>query len=171
MNESMDRELSDWLRAGPEFGPREGLEQALAATRDVGQRPGWTLPERWLPMQLSMARTPSMRPLLAMLLLALLIVALVASVIFVGSQPPPLPPPFGLARNGAIVYGENDDLFIADRLDGTVRVLLGGPEADFAPVFSNQGDRVAFARDTEEGFQVLSVRPMRSMTLNVRVRF
>jgi Tol biopolymer transport system component len=110
-------------------------------------------------MQLSMARTPSMRPLLAMLLLALLIVALVASVIFVGSQPPPLPPPFGLARNGAIVYGENDDLFIADRLDGTVRVLLGGSEADFAPVFSNQGDRIAFARDTDEGFQVLSVRP------------
>jgi Tol biopolymer transport system component len=159
MNESQDRVLADWLHEGPESGPREGLERALAATRRVGQRPGWTLPERWLPMQLTMARTPSMRPIFAIVVLALLIVALVAAALFVGSQRRPLPPPFGPARNGAIVYGENNDLFIADQLDGTIRVLLGGPEADFAPVFANQGDRVAFARDTENGFQVLSVLP------------
>ena len=40
MNESMDRVLADWLREGPESGPREGLERALAATRRVGQKPG-----------------------------------------------------------------------------------------------------------------------------------
>ena len=57
MNESNDRMLADWLREGPESGPREGLERTLAATRRVGQRPGWTLPERWMPMQLTMART------------------------------------------------------------------------------------------------------------------
>ena len=57
MNESIDRVLADWLDEGPEHGPREGLERALAATRRVGQRPGWTLPERWLPMQLTMTRT------------------------------------------------------------------------------------------------------------------
>ena len=33
MNESMDRALVDWLREGPESGPREGLERALAAKR------------------------------------------------------------------------------------------------------------------------------------------
>ena len=45
MNESMDRVLADWLNEGPENGPREGLERTLAATRRVGQRPGWTFPE------------------------------------------------------------------------------------------------------------------------------
>ena len=86
MNESMDRVLADWLHEGPESGPREGLERALAATRRVGQRPGWTLPERWLPMQLTMARTPSQRPILAIVMVALLIVALVATALYVGSQ-------------------------------------------------------------------------------------
>ena len=86
MNESMDRVLADWLREGPESGPREGLERALAATRRVGQKPGWAFLERWLPMQLTMARTPSLRPILAVVMLALLIVALVATALFIGSQ-------------------------------------------------------------------------------------
>ena len=62
MNESMDRVLTEWLHAGPETGPREGLERTLAATRRVGQRPGWTFPERWLPMQLSATRTMAPTP-------------------------------------------------------------------------------------------------------------
>ena len=86
MNESIDRVLADWLHEGPESGPREGLERSLAATRRVGQRPGWTLPERWLPMQLTMARTRCQRPILVIVVLALLIVALVATALFIGSQ-------------------------------------------------------------------------------------
>ena len=86
MNESMDRVVADWLHEGPERGPREGLERALAATRRVGQRPGWTLPERWIPMQLTMTRTRSQRPIFAIATLALLIVALVATALYIGSQ-------------------------------------------------------------------------------------
>ena len=81
MNESMDRVLADWLREGPERGPREGLDRALAATRHVGQRPGWTLPERWLPVRLTMTRTRSQRPIFTFGSIALLIVALVAAVL------------------------------------------------------------------------------------------
>ena len=84
MNDLSDRALADWLHEGPERGPREGLERALAATRRVGQRPGWTLPERWIPMQLTMARTPQ-RPILAIVMLALMIGALLASALFIGS--------------------------------------------------------------------------------------
>ena len=92
MNESMDRVLADWLHEGPERGPREGLERSLAATRRVGQRPGWTLPERWIPMELTMARTRVQRPILAIVMLALLTVAVVAAALFVGAQrqQPPL---------------------------------------------------------------------------------
>ena len=159
MNESMDRVLGEWLREGPESGPREGLERALAATRRAGQRPGWTLPERWLPMQLSMARTPSLRPLLALVILSLLVVALVAAAVLVGSTTREVPPPFGPARNGAIVYPEGGDLFIADGLAGPARALVVGPEADSYPVFANQGDRMAFARAVDGGFALMSVRP------------
>ena len=157
MNESMDRVLADWLREGPDQGPREGLERALAATRRVGQKPGWALPERWLPMQLTMARTPSLRPILAIVMVALLIVALAATALFIGSQRRQLPPPFGPASNGAIVYSESGDLFIADDLSGEARSLLAGPEQDTYPVFANQGDRVAFVRGTDGGFQVMVV--------------
>jgi TolB protein len=159
MNESMDRVLADWLREGPETGPREALERALAATRRVGQKPRWALPERWLPMQLTMARTPSLRPILAIVMVALLTLALVAAALFIGSQRRPLPPPFGPARNGAVVYSENGDLFIADGLSGDVRTLVTGPETDSNPVFANQGDRMAFVREVDGGFEVITVNP------------
>jgi len=159
MNESMDRVLADWLREGPETGPREGLERALAATRRVGQKPGWALPERWIPMQLTMARTPSLRPILAIVMVALLTLALVAAALYIGSQRRPLPAPFGPARNGAVVYSEAGDLFIANELSGEARALVSGPDTDSYPAFANQGDRVAFVRETDGGFQVMSVNP------------
>ena len=150
--------LADWLHEGPESGPREGLERTLAATRRVGQRPGWTLPERWLPMQLTMARTRSQRPILAIVMLALLIVALVATALYIGSQRRLPPSPF---RNGAVVYEQDGDLFIADQLDGTPRPLVAGPEADSRPVFSDQGDRIAFIRRGQRGerITVMTVSP------------
>ena len=169
MNESMDRVLADWLREGPESGPREGLERALAATRRVGQKPGWAFLERWLPMQLTIARTPSLRPILAVVMLALLIVALVATALFIGSHRRTLPAPFGPARNGAVVYDEGGDLFIADELSGDTRALVAGPETGLpGPVFSNQGDRVAFVREAKADFQVMSVLPDGSGTGGAR---
>lgn len=158
MNESMDRALASWLQEGPEHGPNEALERALAASRRTSQRPGWTFPERWLPMQLTMQRTPSLRPLIAIVVLALLIVALAATALLVGSAR--VPPPFGIARNGAVVFQQEGDLFVADQLDGTTRTLIGGPEADSFPLFSRQGDRLAFVRDVDGGgIQLISVRP------------
>jgi dipeptidyl aminopeptidase/acylaminoacyl peptidase len=158
MNESMDRVVADWLHEGPERGPREGLERALAATRRVGQRPGWTLPERWLPVQLTMTRTRAQRPIFAVVLLALLTVALVATALYIGSQRRELPPP--LFRNGAVVYAADGDLFIADQLGGTSRPLVAGPDADSNPVFSPQGDRLAFVRESPNWLssQIMTVR-------------
>ena len=160
MNESMDRVLADWLREGPESGPREGLERALAATRRVGQKPGWAFLERWLPMQLTIARTPSLRPILAIVMLALLIVALVATVLFIGSQRRPLPPPFGPARNGAVVYDqERRPVSSPTNCPAKRGRSSSGPETDGWPSFSNQGDRIAFVRVGEGDFQVMSCCP------------
>lgn len=159
MNESMDRLLADWLREGPESGPREGLDRALGATRRVGQRPGWTFPERWLPMQLTLARTPSLRPLLAIAIPALLLVAIVAAALFIGASRPRVPQPFGPARNGALVYAADGDLYIAEGPAQAARPLVAGPESDSAPLFSNQGDRLAFAREAEGAVLLMSIAP------------
>ena len=159
MNESMDRVLADWLREGPENGPREGLERALAATRRVGQKPGWAFFERWLPMQLTLARTPSLRPILAIVMLALLIVALVATALFIGSQRRPLPPPFGPARNGAVVFDEAGDLFIADELSGEARVLVAGPESTALRCSPTRATGSPSSARADGEFQVMSVQP------------
>ena len=158
MNESMDRVLADWLREGPEMGPREGLERTLAATHRIGQRPGWTFPERWLPMQLTLTRTPSLRPLLLGLTLVLLILALVAAALLVGSGSR-VPPPFGIARNGAVVFERDGALLIADRPNGSTRTLIDDSETATFPVFSNQGDRIAFVLGDGGGFELVTVRP------------
>jgi len=53
MNPPIDRSdsaLRAWLEQGPDHGRPEAIERALAATRRVPQRPGWTYPERWLPV-------------------------------------------------------------------------------------------------------------------------
>ena len=158
MNESMDRALADWLRDGPDQGPREGLERALAAARQVSQRPAWAIPERWLPMQLTMQRAPTMRPVLLLATVALLIMALLGAAILIGSQRR-LPEPFGPARNGAIAFVRDGDLFIADGLAGASRPLVSGAERDVAPAFSQQGDRIAFIRTVDEGIALMTVRP------------
>lgn len=155
MNESTDRMLADWLDEGPESGPREGLERALAATRRVGQRPGWTLPERWLPMELTSVRTRSQLPALSIVSLALLIVGLLAAALYLGSQRTDSAP----FRNGAVVWAVGGDLFIADQLGGTPRPLVAGLETDSDPVFSSQGDRIAFVREEEDGSRIMVTRP------------
>jgi Tol biopolymer transport system component len=158
MNESTDKALVAWLQEGPDWGPTQPLADALATTRRTSQRPGWSFPERWLPMQLTMLRAPAMRPALILALVALLVLTLAATLLVVGSQRR-VPPPFGPAANGAVVFEQRGDLLIADGLAGPARILVGGPDAETYPTFSNQGDRVAFVRAQDDAFQVLSVRP------------
>jgi len=68
--------------------------------------------------------------------------------------------PFGPARNGAIVYAEDGDLFIADELGGTPRPLVSGPDVDSDPVFSRQGGRIAFVREApDESRRIMTVSP------------
>ena len=139
MNLPHDSQIAAWLAAGPDEASPDSLARALAATRRTRKRPRWTFPERWLPVQLTMTRTPSLRPILASVTIALLIVALVATALYVGSQRPlPLP-----LRNGAVVYAADGDLFIADQLGGTPRLLASVP-GPTVPAFSPKGDRIAF---------------------------
>jgi Tol biopolymer transport system component len=140
-----ERDLSGLLTdlyvgALPDY--RDDLLRSTAATR---QRPAWSFPTRWLPMDLTMRRVPAVPVAWRALAVALLILALLAAAIYVGSQRK-VPPPFGLAGNGSIIATVDGDLVVRDTADGTSRLLVGGPEDDRDPGYSPDGTLVAFIR-------------------------
>jgi Tol biopolymer transport system component len=124
------------------------LEAAIERASSRPQRPSWTFPARWLPMDLATTRVPSTRmpwrQLAVLALIALLLAAALA--LYVGSRPH-LPAPYGIARNGAVTFvTPSGDIAIADPTTSDVNVIVGGPENDHYPTFSLDGTRVAFLR-------------------------
>jgi len=91
-------------------------------------------------------RTGSLRVFAVLALVALVIAALL--VIVVGSQRR-LPPPFGLARNGALLASANGDIFSIDPVTGRSTPLIAGPELDFGPGFSRDGTKFMFLRQAD----------------------
>ena len=124
------------------------LIDILSRTATASQRPAWTFPERWLPMADTVSR-PAFVPRMPMRLIAvaLLVVALlIAGAVFVGSRQQKLPPPFGPAANGLVVYAKGGDIFTADPVTGVATAIVSGPETDIDPEFSLDGTRILFSR-------------------------
>jgi dipeptidyl aminopeptidase/acylaminoacyl peptidase len=141
--------LADLYLAGiPDY--RDDLVRQVAGTR---QRPAWTFPGRWLPMELTTTRVPTtrlpMRQLGVLTLIVLLVAALFAA--YVGTHQQKLPPPFGVARNGAMLYGSGGDIYRLDPVSGVSTALVTGPETDQIPMYSKDGTRFAFFRQTGTG--------------------
>jgi Tol biopolymer transport system component len=129
------------------------FDDMLRQTAAHRQRPAWSFPERWLPMDIAVqpltSRRFPWRPLLVLALVALVIAA--ALVAYVGSQQR-LPPPFGLARNGLIVFSTVDrDISAVDPATGEIRPLITGPTEDIAPWFAPDGRHFMFVRTVEDG--------------------
>lgn len=151
----VDRALAAWIAEHERSRPGY-LDEVLAATARTRQRPAWSFPGRWLPVELTMARTrtpgiPS-SVVLALLVLALLAAALVA----VGTRRP-LPEPFGPAGNGLVAYASPaGDIVTVDPATGESRVVGGGPGFESMPVFSRDGTRLAFVRKTDAGVTLVA---------------
>jgi dipeptidyl aminopeptidase/acylaminoacyl peptidase len=133
-------------------------DDLVATTARTPQRPAWTFPERWLPMDLATRRLPfAAVPLRALIVLALiLILAAAALLLSVGSRHP-LPAPFGPARNGPLAYTGSDAIFVRDTPDAPERVLIPGKagKVEFSG-FSPDGTRLLFVR-TIDGSDYLFV--------------
>jgi hypothetical protein len=124
-------------------------DDLLALTAATRQRPRWTFLERWLPMGAIARRrvylpTIPWRPIVVV---AALIALVAAGLLIAGSQRH-APPPFGLARNGALVYESAGDIAGRDSLSGESRTLVGGPTDDFAAGFTRDGTHLVFLRRT-----------------------
>jgi hypothetical protein len=143
------------LAAGPRPDYRDSLVEAIARTP---QRPAWTFPGRWLPMDIAAQRVrpaSALRvPVLFLLLAGLLAAALVALAV---ASRQDLPAPYGPASNGAIVYGSNGDLFALASEEASPSLLVGGAPRDRDPDFAPRGDRLLFLRDSPSGATALMV--------------
>jgi Tol biopolymer transport system component len=146
-SDAFERNLSTWLHEDAEHRVPGHLEEVLQRTVAMRQRPAWSSLERWLPMDTTFrrsvfARPVPMRQLALLLLIALLIAAFVA--ISVGTHR--VPPPYGFARNGAIVASHDGDIYAIDPTTSARSVMIGDTAFDFSPVFSRDGSRLAFLR-------------------------
>ena len=147
---SFDAAVADWLREGPETGPRHGLERALAATRRVEQRPAWLFPRRLLPRPLAEVDLRVPAAVSRALVLVLLLLLLALAVALVGTHPR-RPLPFVPAADRLIAFQEGPAIYTA-RLDGSERRRISGdvPYA-ISPMFSPDGTRVAFLAPSNAG--------------------
>ena len=141
-NEGFERLVSDWLHDRADWTAPSYLDEVLAQTRRIRQRPSWSGLDRWLPGGWAPPHIAAPRIGRLVVILALLL-ALAAAALLVGSRPK-LPPPFGLAGNGVILFGAGDgDLYALDVASGdSVPVVTGVPE-DETPDFSHDGSRFA----------------------------
>ena len=146
-SDRFQQELPDVLTAIAAPRMPDYVDDLLAQAAATRQRPRWTFPERWLPMGAIARRQPYVPiPAWRLFLVAALLLALAAAALLVtaGSQQH-VPPPFGPARNGAVLFG-NGDIYIRDTLDGPARLVIGGPTYDFAGGFTRDGTRLTFLR-------------------------
>jgi Tol biopolymer transport system component len=82
----------------------------------------------------------------AIVLIALLVAALA---LVAGSRQTKVPPPFGPARNGLIVYPTGGDIYALDPLTGLKMALVIGRASDLDALFSPDGTKFAFSRLSE----------------------
>ena len=119
------------------------IDDMLQQTARHGQRPAWSFPERWLPVDITArplaTRSFPWRPLAAVALLALLLAATLIA--YTGSQTR-LPPPFGVAANGALFYRAGGATVSFDPVTAA-RVSVPVPEGSGDPVLSRDGQRIA----------------------------
>jgi Tol biopolymer transport system component len=130
------------------------FDDILGQVGRTRQRPGWTFPERWLPMSALTQRLSAAPrvPLRAVAVAALLLIALaIGLALLAGSQQPRVPAPFGPARNGNIAFVDADGAIrVAAPLDRTSAVIVAGTGHD-RPVFSPDGTQVAYLQANPSG--------------------
>jgi len=134
------------------------FDDMLRQTARTRQRPAWSTLERWLPMGV-IARPVPLRPIpWRAIVVAAVVISLVvtAALAYVGSRQRRVPPPFGLAANGALVIATADgDIVTVDPATGKTTPLIGGPTIDGGPYFSNDGLRLVFDRGATDATKAL----------------
>jgi WD40 repeat protein len=164
-NQDFERNLGAWLREDSAHRVPEHLTEVLVRTAATRQR-RWSSPRRWLPIDVVTPRAPRLptgawRAIVVVAALALLIAALIA--LAVGSRPP-LPSPFGLARNGILLASADGDIFRINPTTGERTPLIATSLNEFGPMFSRDGTKFVFLRAADPvlssaGLQLVVANP------------
>ena len=169
-SDRVDRDLTQGLAALASASYPDYFDDALDRATARRQRPRWTFPERWLPMQVSAQRVgvPALLPprrALALALIALLMAALAVAGLSASRR---VPSPYGVAENGALVYSDGDDIYVRRSELAEPQPLIVGPHKDVGPQYSRDGTKLVFARLADDGSDQASVLVADADGSNVR---
>ena len=136
------------------------FDDMLQATGRTRQRPAWTSLERLIPMDIAARPAPfglpSWRPVLTMFVIVALLVA--AGAFMIAGSKPALPPLFGPAGNGTVIYSnETGDIFSLDPATGTAVTVIAGASNDQYPFLSPDGRQIMFVRVSDETLYTANV--------------
>lgn len=119
------------------------LDDVLRVSAQRRQRPGWTFPERWIPMTTLTRSAVFPRLPLRAFGIVLVLAALLGLVLALGvGRDRPLPAPFGPAANGKVLYVADGDVFLRDSLSAPARLIAGGSTPYLDAMFSPRGTKM-----------------------------
>jgi dipeptidyl aminopeptidase/acylaminoacyl peptidase len=151
-NNDLQRQVTRvFADAAPTGYPDELLARVLTTTSRTRPRPTWLADLKEPPMRIParvVVGSPTLR-LASILALTLALILAAAGVVVAGASllpSQPLPPPFGPARNGSLVYAKIGDIYLADADGSNSRPIITGDTADGPAWFSHDGRTIAFAR-------------------------
>jgi hypothetical protein len=149
-HDGLERELIAWFDGVASPSVPDYTNDIVQLTAGRRQRPRWTFPERWLPMNVEALQRVPMNPLpwRTIGLLAVIALLTAALVVTMVGSPPKLPAPFGLAANGLVAYVEPGGIGVSavDPVTGERTRYLSGAGTVRSPRWSLDGSRIAFLR-------------------------
>ena len=139
--------LASWLHEEAAHRVPDHLGELERAHRGHATAAVVVEPRKVAPHATTLRLAPAPRAAWLLLILVLAAVLAVAA-LAVGSRHRPAPP-FGPARNGAILYGaDNNDIDAMDPVTGASTALIIGSSIDHDPTLSPDGTRFFFVRDS-----------------------
>jgi len=159
-NGSFERRLSGWLDETSEHRVPEHLDEVLLQTVATRQRPGWSSPERWLPMTTMVrGRLATGRPSLVLAVVALLLLALAAAaIVAIGRSTEE--PIRGYGANGGIFFADGPTLVSVSATGSGRQEVRSLPAGATDLAISPDGTRLAFREVSTAGhLAVLALGP------------
>jgi len=152
-----DRTMLEYFTArSTSIAPDGLLEAALTVVGETRQRPAWRTLDWWVAAPWADLLAWHGRKVAIVAVVALLIAVLAASAILGASGKHP-PPPFGLAKPGAIAMNIGGDIYLGDPDGGNRTKLFAGPHWDGHATFSPDGTRIVFESGQDDDSTVLMV--------------